>query len=106
MDVRVFGYCDITQTFLYFMSFYESIFDGPPKALFQFFVLYISFSCPQVGQFLMTLPQHLEPFTMQDNPSVLVALKHGKLPFTDETGKFILKQGRLLCISIVCTCIR
>lgn len=39
----------------------------------------------KVGQFLMTLPQHLEPFTMQDNPSVLVALKHGKLPYTDET---------------------
>ncbi|XP_056005871.1 conserved oligomeric Golgi complex subunit 7-like isoform X3 [Ostrea edulis] len=39
----------------------------------------------KVGQYLMTLPQHLEPFTMQDNPSVLVALKHGKLPYTDET---------------------
>jgi hypothetical protein len=35
---------------------------------------------------MMTLPQHLEPFTMQDNPAVLVALKHGKLPYTDETG--------------------
>ena len=35
----------------------------------------------------MTLPQHLEPFTMEDNTAVLVALKHGKLPYTDETGK-------------------
>jgi hypothetical protein len=34
---------------------------------------------------MMTLPQHLEPFTMQDNPAVLVALKHGRLPYTDET---------------------
>ena len=37
----------------------------------------------------MTLPQHLEPFTMEDNTTVLVALKHGKLPYTDETGKWI-----------------
>lgn len=40
----------------------------------------------------MTLPQHLEPFTMQDNPSVLVALKHGKLPYTDETGALLLMK--------------
>lgn len=40
----------------------------------------------------MTLPQHLEPFTMQDNPSVLVALKHGKLPYTDETGASLLMK--------------
>ncbi|KAK3085428.1 hypothetical protein FSP39_003139 [Pinctada imbricata] len=39
----------------------------------------------KIGQYMMTLPQHLEPFTMQDNPAVLVALKHGKLPYTDET---------------------
>ena len=40
----------------------------------------------QIGQFLLTLPQHLEPFTLEDNPAVLVALKYGKLPYTDETG--------------------
>ncbi|KAL4234116.1 Golgi transport complex subunit 7 [Mactra antiquata] len=40
----------------------------------------------KIGQFLMTLPQHLEPFTMEDNPAVLVALKYGKLPYTDETS--------------------
>ena len=38
-----------------------------------------------VGQYMMTLPQHLEPFTMQDNPAVLVALRHGRLPYTDDT---------------------
>lgn len=38
----------------------------------------------KIGQYMMTLPQHLEPFTMQDNPAVIVALKHGKLPYTDE----------------------
>ncbi|CAH1780014.1 unnamed protein product [Owenia fusiformis] len=37
----------------------------------------------KIGQYLMTLPQQLEPFTMQDNPALIVALKHGKLPFTD-----------------------
>lgn len=40
----------------------------------------------KIGQFLMTLPQHLEPFTLEDNPAVLVALKYGKLPYTDETA--------------------
>lgn len=29
---------------------------------------------------------------MQDNPSVLVALKHGKLPYTDETGALMLMK--------------
>lgn len=48
-------------------SFSEYIVDGTPLALFQ------------VKQFLMTLPQQLEPFTVQDNSSVLVTLKHGKL---------------------------
>ncbi|XP_064640481.1 conserved oligomeric Golgi complex subunit 7-like [Lineus longissimus] len=38
----------------------------------------------KIGQYLMTLPQQLEPFTMEDNPAIIAALKHGKLPFTDE----------------------
>ncbi|XP_064611193.1 conserved oligomeric Golgi complex subunit 7-like [Liolophura sinensis] len=38
----------------------------------------------KIGQYLMTLPQQLEPFTMQDNPAVVIALKHGRLPYTDE----------------------
>lgn len=29
----------------------------------------------QVGQYLMTLPQHLEPFLLRDNPSLTQALK-------------------------------
>ncbi|KAF7379665.1 hypothetical protein HZH68_016613 [Vespula germanica] len=29
----------------------------------------------QVGQYLMTLPQHLEPFLLRDNPSLTLALK-------------------------------
>jgi len=42
----------------------------------------------QVGQYLMTLPQQLEPFTMSDNPMLTVALKHGKLPYiTTEIGQ-------------------
>lgn len=36
----------------------------------------------KVGQYLMTLPQQLEPFTLQDNPTLAVAVKHGKLPYT------------------------
>ncbi|XP_013073398.2 conserved oligomeric Golgi complex subunit 7-like isoform X1 [Biomphalaria glabrata] len=37
----------------------------------------------KVGQYLMTLPQHLDPFTLQDSPALTVALKHGRLPFTN-----------------------
>lgn len=55
-----------------------------------------NFYCLQIGQFLMTLPQHLEPFTLEDNPAVLVALKHGKLPYTDETGEFLSDLGGLM----------
>ncbi|PNF30976.1 Conserved oligomeric Golgi complex subunit 7 [Cryptotermes secundus] len=29
----------------------------------------------QIGQYLMTLPQHLEPFLLQDNPSLTLALR-------------------------------
>nr|CAD7259336.1 unnamed protein product [Timema shepardi] len=29
----------------------------------------------QIGQYLMTLPQHLEPFLLQDNPSLTLALQ-------------------------------
>ena len=49
-------------------------------------LLCVYYTAHQVGQYMMTLPQHLEPFTMQDNPAVLVALRHGRLPYTDDTG--------------------
>ena len=41
----------------------------------------------KVGQYLMTLPQLLEPYIMHDNPAVTVALQHGKLPYTEDQGK-------------------
>ena len=34
----------------------------------------------------MTLPQQLDPFTLEDNPAIMVSLKHGKLPYTSEQG--------------------
>ncbi|XP_059142129.1 conserved oligomeric Golgi complex subunit 7-like [Physella acuta] len=37
----------------------------------------------KVGQYLMTLPQHLDPFTLQDSPALTIALKHGRLPYTN-----------------------
>lgn len=40
----------------------------------------------KIGQFLMTLPQHLEPFIMEENPAVLIAIKYGKLPYTDDAS--------------------
>lgn len=38
----------------------------------------------KIGQYLLTLPQNFEPFTMQDNSNLVVALRKGKLPFLDE----------------------
>jgi hypothetical protein len=37
----------------------------------------------KVGQYLMTLPQHLDPFTLQESPALIIALKHGRLPYTN-----------------------
>ena len=42
----------------------------------------------KIGQYLLTLPQNFEPFTMQDNPNLIIALKYGKLPYLDEKGIF------------------
>lgn len=35
----------------------------------------------QIGQHLITLPQHIEPFVVDDNPALQLALKNGKLPY-------------------------
>jgi len=43
--------------------------------------------CFQIGQYLMTLPQQLEPFTMENNPMLTVAIKYGKLPYTGDVGQ-------------------
>ncbi|GAB1599817.1 conserved oligomeric Golgi complex subunit 7-like [Argonauta hians] len=40
----------------------------------------------KVGQYLMTLPQLLEPYIIQDNQAVTVALQHGRLPYTEDQG--------------------
>ncbi|RNA00345.1 conserved oligomeric Golgi complex subunit 7-like, partial [Brachionus plicatilis] len=38
----------------------------------------------KIGQYLLTLPQNFEPFTMHDNNNLLIALRKGKLPYLDE----------------------
>lgn len=38
----------------------------------------------KIGQYLLTLPQNFEPFTMQDNDNLIVALRKSKLPYLDE----------------------
>ena len=40
----------------------------------------------QIGQYLMSLPLHLEPFVTQEDPALEVALHAGKLPFPPEQG--------------------
>ncbi|RDD43473.1 Conserved oligomeric Golgi complex subunit 7 [Trichoplax sp. H2] len=37
----------------------------------------------QIGDYLLNLPQQLEPFATQNNPSLEMALKEGKLPYPD-----------------------
>ena len=39
----------------------------------------------QVGQYLMTLPQHLEPFLLRDNPSLTKALKAADSQYSQES---------------------
>lgn len=38
----------------------------------------------QIGQHLITLPQHIEPFVVDDNPALQLALKNGKLTYMVE----------------------
>ena len=59
----------------------------------------------------MTLPQQLEPFTVQDNPQVTVALKYGKLPYTTQQGKkdysrTLLINSVLENILVYCSAVR
>ncbi|GLH07427.1 Conserved oligomeric Golgi complex subunit 7 [Gryllus bimaculatus] len=35
---------------------------------------YITQACMKIGQYLMTLPQHMEPFLLRDNPALAMAL--------------------------------
>lgn len=39
-----------------------------------------------IGQYLMSLPLHLEPFVTQEDPALEMALHAGKLPFPPEQG--------------------
>eukprot|EP00064_Thunnus_orientalis_P018643 superscaffoldBa00004358_g18746 len=40
----------------------------------------------EIGQYLMSLPLHLEPFVTQEDPALEMALHAGKLPFPPEQG--------------------
>ena len=45
----------------------------------------------QIGDYLLTLPQQLDPFTSQDSPALLAALKAGRLPYPDTEGTYVGK---------------
>ncbi|XP_032828322.1 conserved oligomeric Golgi complex subunit 7 [Petromyzon marinus] len=40
-----------------------------------------------IGQYIMSLPLHLEPFVTQEDPALELALRTGKLPFPPEQGE-------------------
>jgi len=62
----------------------------------------------QIGQYIMTLPQYLDPFTRDatsetseassNNLAIDVAVKYGRLPYTKLQGKHFCKF--LLFLSI------
>uniref|UniRef100_A0A9J8CF15 Conserved oligomeric Golgi complex subunit 7 n=1 Tax=Cyprinus carpio carpio TaxID=630221 RepID=A0A9J8CF15_CYPCA len=41
---------------------------------------------PEIGQYIMSLPLHLEPFVTQEDPALELALHTGKLPYPPEQG--------------------
>ncbi|XP_057179178.1 conserved oligomeric Golgi complex subunit 7 isoform X2 [Triplophysa rosa] len=41
---------------------------------------------PEIGQYIMSLPLHLEPFVAQEDPALELALHTGKLPYPPEQG--------------------
>ena len=49
---------------------------------------------------MMTVPQQLEAFSLEDNPALMVAVKHGKLPFCAEQGIMFTKEH--ISLSILC----
>ncbi len=49
----------------------------------------------QIGDYLLTLPQLLEPFTSQDSPALSAALRDGRLPYPDTEGGCGFGHGQL-----------
>jgi hypothetical protein len=43
----------------------------------------------QVGQYLMTLPQHLEPFFFKNNPSLIKALREADSKYSQESDESV-----------------
>ena len=50
------------------------------------------FSLLQIGDYLLTLPQQLDPFISSDNAAVMAALKLGQLPHTG-TYHFLISSS-------------
>ena len=48
--------------------------------------------CYQIGDYLLTLPQQLEPFITQENPALEAAMKAGNLPYPELQGTNIQNQ--------------
>ncbi len=65
------------------------------------FVCLFHVSLLQIGQYVMTLPQQLEPFTTQENPALEKALQVGKLPYPPEEGRNFQKTCGLKLTKLV-----
>lgn len=60
----------------------------------------------KIGQYLMTLPQQLEPFTMENNPMLTVAIKYGKLPYIGDIGELPEHLAQLWLESVARGCMQ
>jgi len=47
----------------------------------------------QIGQYLMTLPQHLEPYMANDNPSLIRAFRERTFPYCGGNTKEVAVEG-------------
>ena len=61
--------------------------------LLTFYMTESVFRYLQIGDYLLTLPQQLEPFITQENPALEVAMKTGNLPFPDLQGTVFTATG-------------
>ena len=76
---HIFTTCLCNQTFYLSFDVQDVILNNLPQV--QYCALFL-----QIGQYIMTLPQQLEPFTTQENPALEKALQAGRLPYPPEEG--------------------
>ena len=73
--------CYSRKLLLVVLCYAENFLDPMCRCIFPSAVGTCPVSVCQVGQYLMTLPQHLEPFMTQHDPTLGRALQSGVMPY-------------------------